>query len=152
MSDAATLNAGTREAIEIDRSKGDFHYPESLKFDAGTGLSKATVDYISDVKGDPDWIREYRHRALEVFESKPIPTHWASKDLDTIDFDVIRYYLSDGVRPTRSWDEVPDDVKMTFERLGIPEQERAYLAELSRQLGLAPDLVEQLERQVQAQA
>ncbi|NNC88236.1 MAG: Fe-S cluster assembly protein SufB [Akkermansiaceae bacterium] len=133
MSDAATLDAGTREAIDIDRSRGDFSYPESHKFDAGHGLSAATVDYICDVKEDPEWIREFRHKALATFEKKPMPTHWASKDLENIDFDRIRYYLSDGVRPTRSWDEVPDDVKETFERLGIPEQERAYLAGVEAQ-------------------
>ncbi len=132
-SETAILDTGTREAIDIDRSKGDFSYPESHKFDAGCGLSAATVDYICDVKEDPDWLREFRHKALKTFEAKPMPTHWATKDLECIDFDVIRYYLSDGVKPTRSWDEVPDDVKETFERLGIPEQERAFLAGVEAQ-------------------
>ena len=49
-----------------------------------------------------------------------MPTHWATKDLENINFDEIRYYLSDGEKPKRSWDEVPDDVQKTFERLGIP--------------------------------
>lgn len=133
MSAEAVLDTGTREAIAIDRSKGDFVYPESHKYDAGRGLSAATIDYICDVKGDPDWVRAFRHKALAVFESKPLPTHWATKDLENIDFDVIRYYLSDGARPTRSWDEVPADVKATFERLGIPEQERAFLAGVEAQ-------------------
>jgi Fe-S cluster assembly protein SufB len=62
-----------------------------------------------------------------------MPTHWASKDLEAIDFDKIRYYLATGQKPTRSWDEVPDDVKKTFERLGIPEKERAYLAGVEAQ-------------------
>ena len=95
---------GTAEAIDIDRSKGDFNFPENHKFDAGRGLSKATVDYICNVKNDAEWIREYRHRALEIFESKPMPTNWATKDLEAIDFDIIRYYLSDGQAPKRSWD------------------------------------------------
>jgi Fe-S cluster assembly protein SufB len=126
-------NNTTSEAINIDRSRGDFNFPENHKYDAGTGLSKATVDYIADVKNDADWIREYRHRALELFESKPMPTNWATKDLDAIDFDKIRYYLSDGQKPKRSWDEVPDEVKETFERLGIPEHERAFLAGVEAQ-------------------
>ena len=62
-----------------------------------------------------------------------MPTHWASDDLDAIVFDNIRYYLANGQKPTRSWDEVPDDVKRTFERLGIPEQERKFLAGVEAQ-------------------
>ena len=96
-------------------------------------MSSATIDYICDVKGDQDWVREFRHRALKVFQDKPMPTNWATKDLDNIDFDKIRYYLSDGAKPKRTWDEVPDDVKETFERLGIPEQERAFLAGVEAQ-------------------
>ena len=129
----AVLDSGTQAAIDIDQSKGDFSYPESHKYDAGRGLSSATIDYICDVKEDPDWVREFRHRALKTFLAKPMPTHWATKDLENIDFDVIRYYLSDGTKPTRSWDEVPDDIKETFERLGIPEQERAFLAGVEAQ-------------------
>ena len=119
--------------IDVDRTRGDFSYPEQHTFDAGTGLTHATVDYISDVKQEPDWIREFRHKALDVFLSKPMPTHWASKDLENIVFDNIRYYLANSQRPTRSWDEVPDDVKRTFERLGIPEQERKFLAGVEAQ-------------------
>lgn len=125
MSETSTLN--------IDRNVGDFSYPEQHRFDAGTGLGRDTVNYISDVKGEPDWIREFRLRALEVFESKPMPTNWASRDLEAINFDKIRYYLANGQRPTRSWDEVPEDVKRTFERLGIPEQERRFLAGVEAQ-------------------
>ena len=62
-----------------------------------------------------------------------MPTHWASKDLEAIDFDKIRYYLSGGVQPKRSWEDVPEDVKRTFERLGIPEQERKFLAGVEAQ-------------------
>jgi Fe-S cluster assembly protein SufB len=119
--------------IDVDRTRGDFSYPEQHTFDAGTGLTHATVDYIADVKQEPDWIREFRHKALDVFLSKPMPTHWASKDLENIVFDNIRYYLANAQRPTRSWDEVPDDVKRTFERLGIPEQERKFLAGVEAQ-------------------
>ena len=127
------LDHETREAIDIDRTKGDFTFPERNKFDAGRGLTSATVDYISNVKSDPDWVREFRHKALKVFQDKPMPTNWATKDLEAIDFDVIRYYLSDGEKPKRSWDDVPADVLETFERLGIPQQERAFLAGVEAQ-------------------
>jgi Fe-S cluster assembly protein SufB len=130
---SAVLDAETREAIDIDRSKGDFTFPERHKYDAGRGLTEKTVDYICDVKNDPQWVREFRHKALRVFNEKPMPTHWATTDLENIVFDNIRYYLSDGERPKRSWDEVPEDVLKTFERLGIPEQERAFLAGVEAQ-------------------
>ncbi len=119
--------------LDIDRTAGNFSYPEQHAFDAGTGLSHATVDYISDVKSEPDWIREFRHKALDVFFSKPMPTHWASKDLENIVFQNIRYYLANGQKPKRSWDDVTDAEKRTFERLGIPEQERKFLAGVEAQ-------------------
>jgi Fe-S cluster assembly protein SufB len=62
-----------------------------------------------------------------------MPTHWATKDLENIHFDKIRYYLAKGQKPSRTWEEVPDDVKQTFERLGIPEQERKFLAGVEAQ-------------------
>lgn len=119
--------------LDLDRSIGNFSFPERHKYDAGYGLSEQTIDYICDVKNEPDWIREFRKKALQVFESKPLPTHWATKEIEKIDFDAIRYYLSDGERPKRSWDDVPDDVKRTFERLGVPEQERQFLAGVEAQ-------------------
>src|SRR6201981_1745441 len=120
-------------AVDINRSIGDFAYPEVHVRDAGAGLGEKTIHYISDVKEDPDWVREFRLKGLRTFLEKPLPTHWASKDLEAIDFDKIRYYLSDGVQPKRSWEDVPDDVKRTFERLGIPEQERKFLAGVEAQ-------------------
>ena len=120
--------------IEIDREKGNFHYPtSSYAFDAGIGLSAEVVKYISEVKNEENWVLDHRLKALSIFEKKPMPTHWASKDLENIDFDVIRYYLAQGQQPSRTWDEVPDDIKETFERLGIPEQERKFLAGVEAQ-------------------
>ena len=126
-------NDSTQNPFDFDRSKGNFSFPERHKFDAGYGLTEATIDYISDVKDEPDWIRHFRKNALAVFESKPMPTHWASPEIEKIDFSQIRYYLSDGERPKRSWEDVPEDVKRTFERLGVPEQERQFLAGVEAQ-------------------
>lgn len=122
-----------QNVIDIDRSAGNFHYDTTYEYDAGVGLTPETIDYISKVKGEDEWVREFRHAALKIFESKPNPTHWATKDLENIIFEKIRYYLAKGQRSMRSWDDVPDEVKETFERLGIPEQERKYLAGVEAQ-------------------
>ena len=121
------------EAIRVDTEKGNFSYPEDYQFDAGIGLTEKTIKYISDVKDDDDWVRDFRLRALEIFKKKAMPTNWADEDLKNINFNEIRYYLSKGQVPARSWDDVPDDVKETFERLGIPEQERKFLAGVEAQ-------------------
>src|SRR3984957_770924 len=119
--------------IEIDRSVGDFYFDIKSARDAGTGLTESTIDYIVDAKEEPDWIRAFRKTAFQVFKDKPLPTHWASNELDVIDFDKIRYYLASGEAPKRSWEEVPDEIKQTFERLGIPESERKFLAGVEAQ-------------------
>jgi len=121
------------EAIHVDYEKGNFSFPEDYTYDAGTGLNEETIAYISKVKNEAEWVKEFRLKALEIFNKKPMPTHWASKDLENIVFENIRYYLSKGQKPSRTWDEVPDDVKETFERLGIPEQERKFLAGVEAQ-------------------
>ena len=77
MPDSATL-----EAVNIDQDEGNFSYPEEYAHDAGYGLNEDTIDFISNVKGEADWIREFRKKALKIFESKPMPTHWASEDLE----------------------------------------------------------------------
>ncbi|MFT6181571.1 MAG: Fe-S cluster assembly protein SufB [Akkermansiaceae bacterium] len=128
-SETATVQQVAKEKDEV----GNFSFPENHKFDAGFGLTKDTLDYISKVKDEPQWINDFRHRALEVFRSKPMPTNWATEDLNAIDFDKIRYYLSDGATPKRSWDDVPPEVLETFDRLGVPQQERAFLAGVEAQ-------------------
>lgn len=117
----------------IDQAAGDFTYDVKYEFDAGSGLNENVIRYISDVKKEASWILDFRLKAYQTFLEKPMPTHWATKDLLNIDFDKIRYYLSQGQKPKRTWDEVPDDIKKTFERLGIPEQERKFLAGVEAQ-------------------
>ena len=119
--------------IDVDTEKGNFHYETDYEFDAGIGLSEDVVRYVSEVKDEDEWIRDFRLKGLETFEKKPLPTHWATRDLENIHFEKIRYYLAKGQRPSRTWEEVPDDVKETFERLGIPEQERKFLAGVEAQ-------------------
>jgi FeS assembly protein SufB len=117
----------------IDQAIGDFTYDVKYEFDAGNGLNENVIRYISGVKKEADWILDFRLKAYQTFLEKPLPTHWATKDLENINFDKIRYYLAQGQKPKRTWDEVPEDIKKTFERLGIPEQERKFLAGVEAQ-------------------
>ncbi len=132
-SEADTSVAMENPTVGIDQTAGDFTYDVKYAYDAGSGLSEDTIRYISDVKKEASWILDFRLKAYQTFLSKPMPTHWATKDLENIDFNKIRYYLSQGTKPKRTWDEVPDDIKKTFERLGIPEQERKFLAGVEAQ-------------------
>lgn len=95
------------------------------------GLSKEVVEAISHYKGEPDWMRKIRLQALEIFFRKPMPT-WGA-DLSELNFDEITYYAAPTKAKFRSWDEVPEYIKRTYERLGIPEAERKFLAGLGAQ-------------------
>ena len=119
--------------MNLDRSAGDFKFAEDYAFNAGVGLNEDVVRYISNVKGEAPWLLDFRLSALRAFEKMTNPTHWASKKLDELDFSKIRYYLAKSEQKKRSWNDVPDDVKQTFERLGVPEQERAFLAGVEAQ-------------------
>jgi len=111
--------------------KYGFRDPERYTFKTEKGLSRRVVEQISEIKNEPGWMREIRLKALEIFESKPLPT-WGG-DLSELDFDDIYYYVRPTDRQGRTWDEVPEDIKRTFDRLGIPEAERKFLAGVSAQ-------------------
>lgn len=95
------------------------------------GLSKRVVELISSHKNEPDWMRAYRLKAYEHFESKPLPP-WGA-DLSGILFDNIHYYLRPVENQLKNWDDVPQDIKTTFERIGVPQAEREYLAGVKMQ-------------------
>jgi len=120
-----------RPDIARTEYEAGFHDEREDVFRSGTGLTRDIVNEISSIKGEPDWMRQIRLRAYEIYVSKPIPT-WGA-DLSGLDFDALYYYVRPTDRPERSWDDVPDDIKNTFERLGIPEAERKYLAGVSAQ-------------------
>jgi len=109
-----------------------FHDPENYLYKAPKGLSRELVEKISEFKSEPAWMREFRLKALEHFLARPMPT-WGSPALAEVDFDDIHYFVRASERAERSWDEVPDDVKKTFDRLGIPEAERKFLAGVGAQ-------------------
>ncbi len=111
--------------------KYGFNTPEDYAFKSGKGLTRGVVEEISRIKGEPEWMLEYRLKALEVYEGKPVPT-WGP-DLSEIDYDDIHYYIRPTDREERTWDDVPENIKKTFDRLGVPEAERKFLAGLGAQ-------------------
>ena len=110
-----------------------FRDPEKPVFKSQAGLSHEVVDQICDHKGEPDWMREFRHRALDIFFSKPMP-NWGGVDyLKDLDFDSTYFYLKPVETQGRTWEDVPADIKRTFDRLGIPQAERTVLAGVGAQ-------------------
>src|SRR3982750_4438879 len=105
--------------------KYGFHDPENYLFKAPKGLTRELVAQISAFKNEPEWMLAFRLKALEHFLARPMPT-WGSPFLAGVDFDDIHYFVRASERAERSWDDVPDDVKKTFDRLGIPEAERKF--------------------------
>ncbi|MBX6772596.1 MAG: Fe-S cluster assembly protein SufB [Chloroflexi bacterium] len=117
--------------IGIGEYKYGFHDPEQYVYKSRKGLSREIIEEISALKGEPAWMREFRLKALDYFLSRPLP-RWGG-DLSNIDFDDIYYYIRPTEGQGRSWDEVPEYIKRTFDRLGIPEAERKFLAGVSAQ-------------------
>ena len=118
------------ELKKTEINKYNFRTETKAVFKARKGVDKEIVNQISDMKDEPDWMRKFRLEALEVFESKPMPT-WGG-DI-SLDFQDIYYYLKPTNKQGRTWDDVPQEIKDTFEKLGIPEAERKYLAGVKAQ-------------------
>ena len=100
-------------------------------FKTEKGLTKEIVETISKRKEEPQWMLDFRLNALKEFYRMPMPT-WGG-DLSEIDFEDLTYYVKPSEKTERSWDEVPTEIKNTFEKLGIPEAEQKYLAGVSAQ-------------------
>ena len=120
------------ENIDIDYTKYDFKDSTEMYVHLSKkGLSKETVIEISKMKNEPQWMLDFRIRSYEVFMEKPMPT-WGG-DLSVIDFQNIYYYAKASDKTEKNWDDVPDNVKNTFDKLGIPEAEKKFLAGVGAQ-------------------
>lgn len=116
---------------DIGDYKYGFHDKDVSIFRSERGLTEEIVREISNMKEEPQWMLDYRLKALEQFYKMPMP-QWGG-DLSALNFDEITYYVKPSEATQRSWDEVPEEIKATFDKLGIPEAEQKYLAGVSAQ-------------------
>ena len=109
----------------IGRYEFGWHDPDVAGAAATRGLNEAVVRDISGRKSEPAWMLDLRLKGLKLFDRKPMPT-WGA-DLSAIDFDNIKYYVESAERQATSWEELPEDIKNTYDKLGIPEAEKQRL-------------------------
>ena len=122
----------TTENLDMDYSQYDFKDSTEMYVHLSKkGLSKETVIEISKMKKEPQWMLDFRLRSFEIFMQKPMPT-WGG-DLSVIDFQNIYYYAKASDKVEKNWDDVPENVKNTFDKLGIPEAEKKFLAGVGAQ-------------------
>src|SRR5918999_1754552 len=129
---AAVTESETQVVAEIGSDyKYGFSTPEDYFFKSGRGLSSELVAAISEHKNEPDWMRKFRLKSLEYFMARPLPS-WGG-DVTGIDFDNIFYYIRPTEKQAKSWEDLPSDIKDTWDKLGIPEAEKKYLAGVGAQ-------------------
>ncbi len=122
----------TTENLDMDYSQYDFKDSTEMYVHLSKkGLTKETVIEISKMKNEPQWMLDFRLRSFEIFMKKPMPT-WGG-DLSVIDFQNIYYYAKASDKVEKNWDDVPENVKNTFDKLGIPEAEKKFLAGVGAQ-------------------
>jgi Fe-S cluster assembly protein SufB len=105
--------------------------PDHSVFTPKRGLSEAVVEEISDLKSEPDWMRKFRLKALKHFMARPMP--WWGADLSDIDFQNIYYFIRSTEKQAGSWEDLPEDIRGTWDKLGIPEAEKKFLGGVSAQ-------------------
>lgn len=118
--------------VNLEDYKYGFSQPENYIFKAKKGLNEEIVRQISAMKGEPAWMLEMRLRAYKHFVQRPMP-NWGSPKMHEVNFNDIYYYIKPAEHQSRSWDDVPEDIKNTFDRLGIPEAEQKFLAGVGAQ-------------------
>ena len=129
--DTAALGTANPAGGIVSEYKFGFHEQERHTFRTKRGLSRQTVEEISEQKGEPAWMRDFRLRALDTYLKKPMP-NWGG-DLSHIDFENITYYLKPTEQNYTTWDLVPEEIKRTYDKLGIPEDERKFLGGVGAQ-------------------
>ncbi len=127
-----STDAVEKSKVDIGEYRFGFHDPtDTYAFTSRKGLDPEIVAQISEMKKEPEWMREFRQKSLELFFQKPMP-YWGG-DLSELDFQDIYYYVKAAQGQEKSWDDVPEDIRKTYDRLGIPEAEKKYLAGVKAQ-------------------
>ena len=116
---------------EINRNIYDIKNKDEYDFKIKKGLTKEIIEEISKQKDDPEWMREFRLKALEVYNKLELPT-WGP-DLSELNMDEIATYVRPKTKLNNSWEDVPEDIKQTFDKLGIPEAEKKSLSGVGAQ-------------------
>ena len=112
--------------------KYGFHEEENNFFKSRRGLDEEVVRQISAMKHEPEWMTDFRVRSLDAFNAKPMP-NWGSDVLKQLDFNDIFYYIKPTDGQSKTWEDLPSEIKNTYDRLGIPEAEKKYLAGVGAQ-------------------
>lgn len=120
-----------KSSLVLDNYKYGFHKPEHYVFKSKRGLDAGVVSQISGHKNEPVWMQKFRQRSLQTYYQKPLPT-WGG-DLSGIQFDNIFYYLKPITDRAKSWADLPAEIKDTYDKIGIPEAEKKFLAGVSAQ-------------------
>lgn len=126
----------TQQQQKITEELTDYRYgfktEEKYQFKSEKGLTEDIVRMISAKKNEPQWMLDFRLKAYKIYMEKPMPT-WGSPLLQEVDFDNIHYYINPTDKKSRNWEDVPEEIKNTFDKLGVPEAERKFLAGVGAQ-------------------
>lgn len=125
------MSTTPKDSLDLDDYKYGFSMPNVSVHRTKTGISPEVVSEISAVKGETAWMRDVRLRAYQIFTEKPLPT-WGA-NLLPIDFDAITYYLKATDAQANSWEDLPQEIKDTYDKIGVPEAEKKFLAGVSAQ-------------------
>ena len=131
--EASTMMTPEEVSTVVGDYKAGWHDPENSTIRFDNGLSEQVVRDISALKDEPEWMTEFRVKAYRHYEKRPMPTWGNMSLLEQIDFDNICYFLRSGEGTEKNWDDVPEDIRNTFQKLGIPEAEQKWLSGVTAQ-------------------
>jgi Fe-S cluster assembly protein SufB len=120
-----------KQMPDLEEYKYGFRDEHKAIFQSGKGLTEEIVRTISEMKGEPEWMLKFRLKSLEQFRKMEMPK-WGG-NMDDLDFEEIQYYVKPSEKQGKTWEEVPEEIKATFDKLGIPEAEQKFLAGVSAQ-------------------
>jgi Fe-S cluster assembly protein SufB len=125
--------SGTTDQILPGQYKEGFHDDLKVLHKVPKGLSHDVVDFMCDLKDEPQWMRDFRHRSLDLFLKQGLPA-WLPGLRDEIEYNNITYYVSPVEKSSRRWEDVPEEIRRTYDKLGIAKEEQKLLGGLGAQI------------------